>query len=449
MPVPTDRPMRPTWLASDRLLARSVARPVLRFLHVEAAGGILLVGAAVVALVWASSPWSDSYEELWTTVASVEVGDLHLTMDLRHWVNDALMALFFLVIGLEIKSELVVGQLASWRQSIVPAVGAVGGMVAPALLYLAISPGEPAGWGIPMATDVAFAAGALALLGTRAPTELKVLLLALAIVDDIGAILVIAVFYTDDLTFGWLAAALGALAVVIGLRRARVWYHPLYAVLGIAMWVALHESGVHATLAGVAMGLLAPARPLLEEVDADRIAHQLSADHDVTAQEVRDIAFQVRESIPIAERVQDLLHPWTSFVIVPLFALANAGVPLSASALGDAATSAVTLGVAGGLVLGKLVGITGAIALAVRLGWGRLPETVRMVHVVGMAGLAGIGFTVSIFVAGLAFDDARVVDDAKLGVLAASVVAAAVGGAVLLRTEPRRWPARAANPRSG
>jgi NhaA family Na+:H+ antiporter len=201
------------------------------------------------------------------------------------------------------------------------------------------------------------------------------------------------------------------------------------------VWAALHESGVHATLAGVAMGLLAPARPLLTEVDADRIADQLSADHQVTAQEVRDIAFQVRESIPIAERVQDLLHPWTSFVIVPLFALANAGVPISASALSDAATSPVTLGVAAGLVVGKVVGITGAIWLAVRAGWGRLPGAVRMPHVVGMAGLAGIGFTVSIFVAGLAFDDAAVVDDAKLGVLGASVVAALVGSLVLLRTD--------------
>jgi NhaA family Na+:H+ antiporter len=434
--VPTDRPARPTWLTSDRLLARSVARPVQRFLDIEAAGGILLVGAAVVAVVWASSPWSDSYHELWATVATLEVGDLRLSMDLRHWVNDGLMALFFLVIGLEIKRELVVGELASRQRAIVPAVGALGGMVVPALVYLAVSSGEPAGWGIPMATDVAFAVGALALLGTRAPTELKVLLLALAIVDDIGAIVVIAVAYTEELSLGWLGVAVAGIALVAALRRAGVWYHLVYATVGVAVWLALHESGVHATLAGVAMGLLAPARPLLHEVDAGRIAHQLSADHDVTVEEVREIAFQVRESVSITERLQGLLHPWTSFLIVPVFALANAGVAVSASALADAATSPVTLGVAAGLVVGKVVGITGAIALAVRAGWGRLPPTVTLRHVAGMAGLAGIGFTVSIFVAGLAFDDPALVEEATLGILAASVLAAGLGSAVLLRVGP-------------
>ena len=428
---------RPTWLSSDRLLARSVARPVLRFLHVEAAGGILLVAAALVALVWASSPWSASYEQLWSTVVTLEVGDLTLSEDLRHWVNDGLMALFFLVIGLEIKSELVVGELRTVRRALVPAVGALGGMVVPALLFVAISAGDPAGWGIPMATDVAFAAGVLALLGRRAPTELKVVLLALAIVDDIGAILVIAVFYTDAVSLGWLAVALGTVAAALAMRRAKVWSHVVYVLLGLLLWLALLESGVHATLAGVVMGLLAPARPLLADVDADGIAGRLSSDTTVTAQEVRDIAFEVRESVPIAERVQDLLHPWTSFVIVPLFALANAGVPLSASAVADAARSPVTVGVVLGLVVGKLVGISGAIWLAARLGWGRLPDGVRMVHVVGMAGLAGIGFTVSIFVAGLAYDDPVLVDEAVLGVLAASVVAAAAGSGILLRADRR------------
>lgn len=431
MTAPADRP---TWLSSDRWLARSVAQPVQRFLHVEAAGGIVLVAAAAVALVWASSPWSGAYDDLWSTVVTLEVGDLVLSEDLRHWVNDALMALFFLVIGLEIKSELVVGQLRSARRALLPALGALGGMVAPALVYLALSSDEPSGWGIPMATDVAFAVGVLALLGRRAPTELKVLLLALAIVDDIGAIVVIAVFYTDDLSLGWLALAVAGLAVAVVLRRIRVWSHVAYGAIGLFVWLALFESGVHATLAGVAMGLLAPARPLLPEVDADRIAHRLSSDDRVTAGEVRELAFEIRESVPIAERIQSLLHPWTSFVIVPLFALANAGVPLSASALGDAATSPVTLGVALGLVVGKLVGISAAIGLAVRLGWGQLPPGVGARHVVGMAGLAGIGFTVSIFVTGLAFDDPALVDEATLGILGASLVAALVGSAILLRT---------------
>jgi NhaA family Na+:H+ antiporter len=436
MSPPTDRP---TWLLSDRFLARSLARPVQRFLHVEASGGILLAVAALAALVWANSPWGESYRDLWTTQLSVDLGGHVISQDLRHWINDGLMTLFFFVIGLEIKQELVNGQLTTPRQAAVPIAGALGGMVVPALIYVAWNIGGAGadGWGIPMATDVAFALGVLALLGSRVPAELKVLLLGLAIVDDVGAIVVIAAFYSEGLSEGWLAAAAGGLLLVVLLRQAKVRYLPVYAVLGSAIWLATFESGVHATIAGVALGLLAPARPFLPQVDADQIASELSTDKDVTATEVRDISFRLRESVPTAERLQDLLHPWTSYLIVPLFALANSGVELSADGLGDAATSPITLGVAAGLVLGKLVGVAGAILLATRLGIGRLPAGVTARHIVGMAGVAGIGFTVSIFIAGLAFDDPALADEATIGILGASIVAAGLGSTILLRG-PRR-----------
>jgi NhaA family Na+:H+ antiporter len=433
---------RTTWLRSDRFLARSVARPINRFLHVEASGGVLLVAAAVLALVWANSPWSASYDRLWHTELTIDLGGRTISEDLRHWVNDGLMTLFFFVIGLEIKHELTSGELTTLRKAAVPAAGALGGMAVPALLYAAFNVGGAGsgGWGIPMATDVAFALGVLALLGSRVPAELKVLLLALAIVDDIGAIVVIAAFYSDGIDGQWLAAALAGLALVAGLNRAKVRYLPVYVVLGIGIWFATYESGVHATIAGVALGLLTPARPFLPQVDADRIADQLSADEHVTPTEVRSISFDLRESIPTTERLQDHLHPWTSYVIVPVFALANAGVSLSGDRLGDAASSPVTLGVIAGLVVGKLLGVTGAVALVVRLGIGRLPDAVTTRHVVGMAAVTGIGFTVSIFVAGLAFPDEQLVDEAKIGVLAASVAAAAVGTAILSRAPTRRQP---------
>jgi NhaA family Na+:H+ antiporter len=260
-----------------------------------------------------------------------------------------------------------------------------------------------------------------------------VLLLALAIVDDIGAIIVIAAFYSDGLEWGWLGAAAAILVVVALFRSARVRYLPVYVALGLVVWLAMFESGVHATIAGVALGLLAPARPFLPEVDADRIAGELSADRNVTPAEVRSISFRLRESLPVTEHLENLLHPWTSYLIVPLFALANAGVPLSADSLRDASTAPITLGVVFGLVVGKLVGVAGAIALVVRFGGGRLPDGITPRHVLGMAGIAGIGFTVSLFVAGLAFEDAAQADQAKIGVLAASVLAAVVGSTILLR----------------
>jgi NhaA family Na+:H+ antiporter len=437
----TEPDPRPTWLASDRLLARSLGRPVARFLHVEAAGGLVLLAATVAALLWANSPWSASYEAFWGTTLTIDLGGRVLVEDLRHWVNDGLMTLFFFVVGLEIKRELVAGQLSSVREAALPALAALGGMVVPAVLYAAVNAGGAGadGGGIPMATDIAFAVGVLAVVGSHVPPGLRILLLGLAIVDDIGAILVIAVFYSEDVRPAWLAAAVAGLLAVVVLRRFGVRYTPVYVVVGAGVWLAMLESGVHATIAGVALALLTPARALLAEPDADRVAARLSADADVTAAEVREVSFEVRESVSVAERLQDLLHPYTSFLVIPAFALANAGVTIAGHTVADAVRSPVALGIVVGLVAGKLIGVAGAVALAVRYGGIRLPAGVAARHVIGMAGLAGIGFTVSLFVTGLAFDDPALVDQAKLGVLTASVLAAGIGSLVL-RSAPARHP---------
>jgi Na+:H+ antiporter, NhaA family len=437
---------RPTWIGSDRPLARLVARPLARFLHVEAAGGILLLAATVVALVWANSPWQESYQDVWHTVGTLRVGDYAISETLQHWVNDGLMAVFFFVVGLEIKRELVAGDLSNPRDAALPAIAAVGGMVVPAAVYLVVN-GSGAGqdgWGVPMATDIAFAVGVLALLGDRVPAPAKLLLLALAIVDDIGAIAVIAIFYTEDLAFGWLAAAVGGLVVVAQMRRLKVWYGPVYLVAGVLVWWFTLQSGIHATIAGVALGLVTPARPLLPAPQADETADRLSADRDVSAEEVREVSFALRESVSVAERVGEDLHPWSSYVIVPIFALANAGIPLSWDALSEASSSAVTLGVVAGLVVGKPVGIVLAAMIAVRTGLGRLPDGVTWHHITGVGALAGIGFTVSLFISGLAFDTPTLRNQAALGVLAASALAALAGVAVLSRapaTAPSDQPA--------
>jgi NhaA family Na+:H+ antiporter len=426
---------QPTWLGSDRRLARFLARPVVRFLQVEAAGGLLLLAATVIALLWANSPWSGSYDAFWHTAIRVEVGSFHIEEDLAHWVNDGLMAVFFFVIGLEIKTELTDGQLATARDAALPVIAALGGMIFAALLFTAVNAGGPgaSGWGIPMATDIAFAVGVLALLGDRVPQGLKVLLLGLAIADDIGAIVVIAVFYSEGIGLGWLLAAVGGLALVVVLRRAQVWYTPAYVLLGVGVWLCMLKSGVHATIAGVALGLLAPARPLLGQPDADRIAGDLSADADVTVEDVKRVGFELRGSISPAERFADTLHPWSSYLIVPLFALANAGIHLSADTLAETVRSPVTIGVIVGLVAGKLTGITVFSWMAVRSGVARLPDAVTWRHLTGMAMLAGIGFTVSIFIAGLAFDAPSSVDHAKIGILVGSTIAAVCGALVLRR----------------
>ncbi|MEY2474717.1 MAG: Na+:H+ antiporter, NhaA family [Actinomycetota bacterium] len=358
-----------------------------RFLSTEVAGGAVLVVAAVVALAWANAPWSEAYRDLWDN----ELGPL----DLRHWINDGLMSVFFLVVALEIKRELTTGELRERRNAALPVFAAGGGMLVPAAIYLAINAGGAGarGWGIPMATDIAFAVGVLALLGRTLPSGLRVFLLALAIVDDIGAILVIAVFYSSGVELVWLAGTLAVLVVALIMRRASE-SPAVYVVLGIALWVALEEAGVHPTLAGVGVGLLVPATQ--------------------------------------TESWEAALHSWTSLLIVPLFALANAGVTLSASALDDASSSPVTWGIGGGLVVGKPLGICAFAWLAVRLGVATLPSGGTWRQLTGTAALAGIGFTVSLFVTRLAFTSPDLVDQATVGVLAASLLATGMAAAILL-----------------
>ena len=420
---------QPTFLQSDRLLARA-AQPLARFLHVEAAGGILLVAATVAALVWANSPWQAGYESLWSSTIRVEVGSYLFEEDLGHLVNDLLMAVFFFVVGMEIKRELVVGELRDRRSVALPAMAALGGMIVPAAIYVAFNAGGDGagGWGIPMATDIAFALGVVALLGERVPSSVKVLLLTLAIVDDIGAIAVIAVFYADDLEPALLLVALGVVAAVAVMHRAHVVYAPVLVVAGMALWLAVYESGVHATIAGVAMGLLTPARPFQAELEAEEVVDVLEGRPDLNVEDIRTTATAIRGSVSACDRLIETLHPWTSYVIVPVFALANAGIVLSADAFSP--PSAVLSGVAVGLVVGKLLGVAGFSWLAVRIGLGRLPDGARWGHIVGVATVAGIGFTVSLFIAGLAFDTGSLQTEAKIGTLTASIIAAASGAAI-------------------
>jgi NhaA family Na+:H+ antiporter len=427
---------RPTFASSDHGLAKFVARPVLRFIDREVAGGVLLLLATAAALIWANSAWADGYHNFWRAEIELAVGSWHLPhLSVGHFVNDALMALFFFVVGLEIKRELVTGDLRSFRAAALPAIGALGGMVVPAALYLTLNgAGEASrGWGIPMATDIAFAVGIVALLGARVSPKIKLFLLTLAIVDDIGAIAVIAIFYTSDFSTNWLLIAVAGLVVVWVLQRLRVWAMPIYAVLGVFIWYATLESGVHATIAGVALGLLTPARPLLNRRDAQQIVDALPSDANVS--QVRHASFLAQESVPLTERLENMLHPFTAFMIIPVFALANAGISLSSDKISDAASSSVTLGIVLGLVVGKPVGITLFAWVATRFGFA-LPEGVRWPQFIGMGFAAGIGFTVSIFLAGLAFESYAITDLAKIGILVASLIAAIAALSLLRLSDP-------------
>lgn len=394
--------------------------------------------ATVAALVWVNSPWQDSYYDFWHTHVSFSVGDYHFEHDLEHMVQDGLMAVFFFVVGLEIKRELVAGQLRDPRFAALPAVAALGGMVVPALIYFAFNSGGPGqdGWGIPMATDIAFAIGVLSLLGNRISSQMKVFLLTLAIVDDIGAILVIAIFYTSDLSGNWLLTAAILVAGIVVVRRLNIWYLPFYLVIGVAFWLAVLESGIHATIAGVILGLITPAKPLESEDEARNWANWLRMQDVVHLDDVRRVGFHIRESQPVSLRIEEMLHPIAGYIIIPLFALSAAGVELSSDVVSDAVTSPVTLGVAIGLVVGKTAGISLFSWIAHRLGWITIPKSMTGLHMVGLAMVAGIGFTVSLFISRLAFDDATIADESRIGILVGSLVAAVVGLAILSRTEP-------------
>jgi NhaA family Na+:H+ antiporter len=423
---------------------RRIVRPLQEFLSTATASGTMLLLAAVVALVWANSPWGDAYEGFWSTPAEFRLGTWAIGDDLRHWVNDGLMTLFFLVVGLEIKREFQTGELQDRRAAALPVVAAIGGMIVPALIYVSLNAGGrgSSGWGIPMATDIAFALGVLVLAARHAPAGLKPFILTLAIVDDIGAILVIVLFYAGGVSLGFLAAAAALCGLMLLLQRAGVRATSAFVGLGSLVWLATYESGVHPAIAGVVLGLLAPAesyqRPRAVSAEARRTADQ-TMDHpeppDADAGQWLRLASLSREAVSPLARTEHALLPWTSFVIIPLFALANAGVRLSGEQVSAASTSRVTLGVVFGLVIGKVVGVSGAAALAVALRVARFPSGVRPPHLIGASAVAGIGFTVSLFMAELAFDDEPLIAEAKVGILAASVLAGALGW-IVLRLSP-------------
>ena len=409
-----------------------------RFLHLEAVGGIVLLLSAATALVWANSPWAASYDAVWHTSITFGVGSLVTTQSLHFWINDGLMTLFFLVVGMEIRREIHEGALSDVRQAALPVGAALGGVVVPALLYLGFNPEGPRlhGWAVPTATDIAFAVGVLALLGRGIPGSVRIFLLALAIIDDVIAVLVIALFYSGGLDMAGFAVAATGIAMVLAMQRIGVGAAWAYLVPGFVVWAGLLLAGAHPTLAGVVLGLLTPVfstpsrqSPVEQLAHAtDEVRHRIDhADPVSLAGPLRSLRFAQREVLPPVVRVQAALHPWVAYGVMPLFALANAGVGVGGIELGGGDASRVLVGVAVALVLGKPVGIVVTSWALVKLGWCRLPAGVSWRGVVLVGLLAGIGFTMSIFIAMLAFDDAALLGAAKLGVLLGSVVAAVLG----------------------
>jgi NhaA family Na+:H+ antiporter len=432
----------------DRLV-----RPFTRFLRVEAASGVVLLACTAVALAVSNSPWAGAYAAFWHTPVGLRVGPFELTESLAHWVNDGLMTIFFFVVGLEIKRELVAGELRDPKTAALPATAALGGMVVPAAIYLLLQygrPGEP-GWGIPMATDIAFVVGFLALLGPRVPTGLKVFLLSLAIVDDIGAVLVIAVFYTGAISWVALGLAAAGFAATTLLNRLGVRRVPVYVLVGAGIWLAFLKAGVHPTVAGVLLGLLTPASAWVGDRGlADLLADVLGRVRGQGAAALHHrpevhgrLVTAAREAVSPLERLEVALHPWVAFVIMPVFALANAGVRLEPAALAHPVAVAVALG----LTLGKPLGIVAFSWVAVRLGLARLPAGVTWPVLWGAGCLAGIGFTMSLFIADLALDG-PLLDAGKIGTLTGSAVSATLGSLLLVRFL-RRPAAEATRPAEG
>ncbi len=425
--------------------------PFQEFFEAEASGGILLLACTVIALLLANSPLAEVYGALWQTPLTIGPGAVALSKPLHLWINDGLMAVFFFVVGLEIKREILTGELASPRQAALPIAGAIGGMAVPALIYVAFNFGsaDVRGWGIPMATDITFAIGILSLMGKRAPVSLKVFLTALAIVDDLGAVLVIAIFYTSEISIISLAVGAGFLILLIAANRLGVRRPLVYALLGAGLWIAFLKSGVHATIAGVLLAMTIPSSTRI--TGADFIANcrlfikefessdttgggVIGNDHQRAAVQTIETACHQVES-PM-QRLEHALHPWVAFVIMPVFALANAGV-----SLGDNATAAlshgVALGVAAGLFIGKPAGILLFSWLSVKIGMAAMPPGTTWRQFLAVGCFAGIGFTMSLFIAALAFGVSEELDMAKIRILGASAMAA-VTGWLLLKTMPEK-----------
>ena len=440
----------PTAVAAPAPLDR-ILGPFQQFAERESSSGLVLLGCAIAALVWANSPWGASYEHLWEqqlTIGHVRWG---LTMSLHHWINDGLMAIFFFVVGLEIKRELLIGELSTRPTAALPIAGALGGMIVPALIYAAFNAGTEGarGWGIPMATDIAFALGALSLLGPRVPTAVKVFLAALAIADDLGAVIVIAVFYTAELSIPSLTAAGMLFFALLGASRLGIRHASVYGLGGIVLWLAVLASGVHATIAGVVLALTIPARTRLNESEFIACVEQSLADFraaDEPGTSVltnlghQDAIHQLEEACEGAQaplfKLEDKLHTLVAFAIMPLFALANAGVRLGGGSL-SVLTSAIVLGIVLGLVIGKPIGITLFSWLAARAGVAALPRDATWGTLHGVSCLGGIGFTMSLFIANLAFAGTAHLDDAKIGILIASSIAGVTGWTFLNRTFSR------------
>lgn len=442
-------PIPPEASVTVRRMAKRITAPVEQFLHTERAGGLLLLAAALAALAWANSPWSDSYASLWHTPIGLGIGEWSFVKPLHFWINDLLMTFFFVVAGLEIKRELVAGELSDLRRASLPIAAAVGGMLVPAGIYLALNMGPETrnGWGVPMATDIAFALGILSLLGPRVPAALRILLLAVAIIDDLGAILVIALFYSSGFTVLGLIVAVSAFGLLILFQRLGVRPGVGYLIPLLIMWGGFIGMGVHPTIAGVVMGLSMPMKPWINNKQFVDIAQQSIAQYMANADSdddhhvlrpLRRLSVAGRETVSPVVRLQNAFHPWVSFVIMPLFAFANAGVNLGGVDLGMTGATAAMLGITLGLAVGKPLGIGVTVWIFVKLGVCSLPRGVNAGGVLVLGFVAGIGFTMSIFIAELAFAGSPLIGPAKLAILAATAVAAIAGlvlGALLLPRE--------------
>jgi len=436
--------MRKPWAQSERAVPRLVVRPLERFLHREAGSAALLMAMALVALVWANA-WPGSYGKIWTTVVTIDLGVVTIAEDMRHWVNDLLMAVFFYVVSLEIKREVLFGSLRSARTAAVPVGAALGTMVGAAFSYLALNlimDGDLRGWAIPIATDIAFAIGALGLVGRRAPRELRAFMLTLAVVDDLATIAVIGFGFSAGISVAWLGAAALFAGLVFVAQRIGIRSLVVYVLLAGALWLAVFEGGVHATIAGVVLGFLTPAvafhhRRATGEVVAEKLAAISGPDLELGERALLETAMLTRESVSPLARMEERLHPWSAFLVLPLFALANAGVPISADGIGDSLTGPVGLGIALGLVVGApLGGILFAWGL-IRSGAARMPEGLDWAAISAVAPLKGIGFTVAIFISTLAFDEVALQNEAKLAILVASAVAALLGISALIARHAR------------
>lgn len=434
-------PVSPT--TAEKLLA-----PLQDFLHKEASSGILLLIFTIVALLWANSAWSDTYNLIWTRKLTIGYGDFLLSKPLLLWINDGLMAIFFFVVGLEIKREVLIGELASFRKAILPVAAAIGGMVFPALIYAAFNygGGGSRGWGIPMATDIAFALGVLALLGKRVPVSLKIFLTAVAVVDDLGAVLMIAIFYTADIIWIHLAIAAVILVALVIANRLGVRNPIVYSILGFGLWLAFLRSGVHATVAGVLLAMTIPSRARINDrqfvkhsrtiidefEEADEGDEYLNESQRSSLHVLEDLVEHAKAPL---QRLEYELHPWVAYAIMPLFALANAGVALG-SGFATVFSDRISLGVIFGLIIGKQVGITLLSWLVVKGKLADLPEGVNWRHIYGVSWLAGIGFTMSLFISSLAFGVSSLLETAKFGTLIASLIAGIVGIIILRGTTP-------------